>query len=122
MVHALTSCTQKGRTSQPNHHTHTDNMSNTLHTNYVKLTARELTILDEMTNFMGQRILLVEHPIHGEDAPVIAICHEYISKSDDGYVYGAAANTTFFDTDDMYEGSDYEPLFIDGKLICRFEL
>jgi hypothetical protein len=27
-------------------------MSNTLHTNYVKLTGRKLTILDEMTNFM----------------------------------------------------------------------
>ena len=97
-------------------------MSNKLHTNYVNLTGRELTILDEMTNFMGQRILLVEHPILGDDGPVIAVCHEHMSKGDEGYVYGAAANTTFFDTDDMYEGSDYEPLFIDGKLTYRFEL
>jgi hypothetical protein len=95
-------------------------MSNKLHTNYVKLTGRELTILGEMTNFMGQHILLVEHPIHGEDAPVIAICHEHMSKGDDGYVYGAAANTTFFDTDDMYEGSDYEPLFFGDKLTYRY--
>jgi hypothetical protein len=98
-------------------------MSNTLHTNYVKLTGRKLTILDEMTNFMGQRILLVENPVHGDEAPVIAICREYMVKVGPlEYVRGAAANTTFFDTDDMYEGSDYEPLFIDGKLICRYEL
>jgi hypothetical protein len=98
-------------------------MSNTLHTNYVKLKGRKLTILDEMTNFLGQRILLVENPVHGDEAPVIAICHEYMMKVGPlEYVYGAAANTSFFDTDDMYEGSDYEPLFFDGKLICRYEL
>jgi hypothetical protein len=95
-------------------------MSNKLHTFYAEATKHELTILDEMTNFMGQRILLVEHPILGDEAPVIAVCHEHMSKSEEGYVYGAAGNTTFFDTEDMYEGSDYEPLFIGDKLTYRY--
>jgi hypothetical protein len=96
-------------------------MSNTLHTNYVKLTGRELFFLGEMTNFMGQRILFAENPVHGDEAPVIAICCEHMMKVGPlEYVYGAAANTTFFDIEDMYEGSDYEPLFVGDTMTYRY--
>jgi hypothetical protein len=63
-------------------------------------------------NSKGQFIKFYECPFHGDCAPVIAVCHE--SKQ--------AADTSFFDTEDMYEGSDYIPVFVDGELKCEFDL
>jgi hypothetical protein len=63
-------------------------------------------------NSKGQFIKFYEHPVGGDCSPVIAVCHE--SKQ--------AADTNFFDTGDMYEGSDYLPVFVDGELKCEFEL
>jgi len=63
-------------------------------------------------NSKGQFIKFYECPDQGDEACVIAVCHE--SKQ--------AGDTDFFDTDDMYKGSDYIPVFIGGEIKCEFEL
>ena len=80
--------------------------------NYEKLMAAKPTIYDTITNCLGQKIDLMEHPSQGDLAPVIAVSHELKLASD----------TDFFDTEDLHEGSDYNPIFKDGKLMCEFEL
>jgi hypothetical protein len=59
-----------------------------------------------MTNSIGQVIELVEHPLKGDEAPVIAICHEL----------KLASYTEFWETGDMLQDHrEYEPLFINGQ-------
>jgi len=63
-------------------------------------------------NSLGQYIKFYEHPDNGDLSQVIAVCHELKQAGD----------TEFFDTDDMQEGSDYVPVFVDGELKCEYEL
>jgi len=81
--------------------------------NYKKLMEHNPTVYDTITNSLGQEIDLAEHPLKGDLAPVICICHEL----------ELADYSTFFDTDDMLaEHKEYEPNFQDGKLfIGEFE-
>lgn len=73
--------------------------------NYKKLMAHKPTSFGTMTNRKGQVIEFFENPICGDDAPVICASHEL----------ELAAHSTFFETDDMEHGEDYEPSFQDGK-------
>jgi len=81
--------------------------------NYKKLMDQDPCNYGAMTNSKGQEIDFFEHPVHGDGAPVICVCHEL----------ELAANSTFFETEDMEaEHGDYEPSFIDGKFyIGSFE-
>jgi hypothetical protein len=76
--------------------------------NYTKLMKLEPTILGAMTNSKGQHIEFLEHPIHGDEAEVLCVCHalELIDYSG------------FYDTGDMTaEHGEYEPWFDeDGTL------
>jgi hypothetical protein len=73
--------------------------------NFQKLMGLNPTVYTEFTNSKGQVIKLVEHPLKGDEAEVIAVCE----------ALQMAANTTFFDTDDMLaEHKEYEPSFEDG--------
>lgn len=92
------------------------------HINFEQVMSRNPLVLRTIRNFMGQRILLVENPVHGDEYPVIAVCPDYLVCTEEDCVWGVAQNTTFFDTDDMYRGSDYEPLFVNGELKYRFEV
>jgi len=66
-----------------------------------------------IVNSKNQDIEFYEHPLHGDEAPVIAVCHKL----------KMAANTNFYDLDDMYEGSNYLPVFLEnGECVCEFEL
>lgn len=96
-------------------------MKTSNHIKFKRVMARNPRVLKTIHNFIGQRILLVENPVHGDEAPVIAVCPDHQMKTDEGYVYGVAASTTFFDCNDMYRGSDYEPLFVEGNLVMRYE-
>ena len=80
--------------------------------NYNWLTDMDPTVYGSITNDMGQIIEFVEHPLKGETSPVICLCREL----------EVAEESDFFDTDDMMDGGDYMPFFIDGKLQCKFEL
>lgn len=73
--------------------------------NYYKLISCNPTKLGEMTNSIGQLIEFYEHPIQGDEHPIIAACKEVEQ----------AANTNFFDLADMLaDHLEYEPKFVDG--------
>lgn len=75
--------------------------------NYAKLMALNPTSLGGMTNSIGQKIEFLEHPIHGDEARVICVCHEL----------QVAAYSDFYETHDMTaEHGEYEPIFADGRL------
>ena len=80
---------------------------------FEQLTSKDATQLKAIHNDAGQLIHFVEHPVHGDEHPVIATFPEY----------GVAFNTTFFDCGDFYRGSDYLPhLMIDGQMKWKFEI
>ena len=60
-----------------------------------------------MVNSVGQEIVFVEHPLKGDEVPVICVCHE-LKK---------ASYSTFYELDDMMaDHKEYEPSFRDGQL------
>ena len=79
---------------------------------YNKLVNLKPTIYDTIINQLGQEIVLVEHPTKGDEAEVIAIFHKE----------KVAAYTGFFDTEDFFTDSDYNPCVENGKFVCHFEL
>lgn len=64
------------------------------------------------TNTIGQRVDLLEDPLRGEDAPIIV---SFPDKKKAFY-------TDFYDTEDLMQGSDYEPVLVDGELKLVYEL
>lgn len=44
--------------------------------NYSKLMALKPTEYERMVNSLGQEIVFYEHPIKGDEAEVICVCHE----------------------------------------------
>lgn len=82
--------------------------------NYSRLMENEPFIYLRFTNTKGQKIDLVEHPIMGDMAEVIAINHE-MKKAD---------FTGFYEIGEINEpGGDYEIIFSDnGELKHAFEL
>lgn len=76
--------------------------------NYQKLMDLNPTSYGEITNTKGQKIEFFEHPLRGDEYPVICVCHElkFAEASD------------FWETEDMEAGhKEYEPWFnSDGKL------
>ncbi len=75
--------------------------------NYAKLMEHKPTSYGEMVNSKGQTIEFYEHPTKGDEAEVLCVSHDL----------KLAAYSTFFETDDMEGGEDYEPSFEDGKLL-----
>lgn len=61
----------------------------------------------KLTNSKGQEIVFYEHPVYGDEAEVICVCHDL----------KLADHSGFFETDDMEaEHKEYEPSFQDGRL------
>lgn len=80
--------------------------------NYQWLIDMDATIYGSMENDMGQTIVFVEHPLMGEESPVICMCREL----------EVAQESEFYDLYDMQAGLDYMPFFIDGELKYKYEL
>jgi hypothetical protein len=75
--------------------------------NYTKFMALQPTKYGQMTNDKGQLIEFYEHPLRGDEHPVIAVCHEL----------NLAATTDFYELDDMTaEHGEYQPWFNDGQI------
>ena len=75
--------------------------------NYDKLMKNNPTEYGRIVNKAGQEITFYEHPLRGDEAPVIVVCHEL----------QLAEHSDFYETDDMAaEDGEYQPSFIDGKL------
>lgn len=74
--------------------------------NYSKLMGHNPTSFGTMVNALGQTIEFYEHPLKGDESPVLCVCHEL----------QLAAYSTFYETDDMTaEHGEYAPSFQDGK-------
>lgn len=81
---------------------------------YSELLATKPTILGRY-HFLGQDVVLCEHPTNGEDSPIIA----YVQSQQ------VAWSTGSFDMEDLTEcGSDYQQYFdvINQVVKCSFEL
>jgi hypothetical protein len=80
--------------------------------NYNKLMALKPTVYQKFTNKIGQEIELVEHPIQGDEHPVIIVYH----------AEKLAVVSDFFDCDDMLSGEDYEPVYMYGEMNMSWEV
>lgn len=75
--------------------------------NYEKLISYNPTSLGLLTNSINQNIEFFEHPLKGDEFPVIIVCHEL----------KLADYSDFMKIDDMIAShKEYEPKFIDKKL------
>jgi len=77
---------------------------------YGNLMADKPLLLDSIINQFGQKVDFYEDQESGDFAPVIAVINEI------------AVITDFFDTDDFYQDSEYNPVLIDGKIQCYFNI
>lgn len=87
-------------------------MSLTTKLNYQKLMALNPTIYSTITNVIGQTMDFVEHPLKGDEYPVIIVYH----------AEKLAVCSEFYDTDDMEAQGDYEPVYMYGEMNLRFEI
>lgn len=78
---------------------------------YHKLMSFVPNHIGSVINQLGQVVTFVEHPLLGDDYPVIAVFHEF----------EIAVNAEFFDLDDMYSGSEYLPVYRDGEVKCAWD-
>ena len=60
-------------------------------------------------NQINQLVVFYMNP-KNEDLPIIAIIGEYVKS------------TGFFDTDDFFDNSDYNPILIDGVIKLHYEI
>jgi hypothetical protein len=68
--------------------------------NYQKLISLNPTSYGKIVNSKNQEIEFYEHPLRGDEAPVIAVCH----------ALERAETTDFFEIDDMTAShKEYEP-------------
>ena len=80
---------------------------------YEKLMAHNPTKIGSVYNQNHERVSLYEHPMQGDLAPIIAV----FDKAKQAF------ETDFFDTEDFYQGSDYNPILLeDGTAVCAFEI
>lgn len=81
--------------------------------NYNRLMALKPTVYCTITNTLGQSFDLVEHPIKGDEYPVIILYHEE----------KIAADSEFWDTADMEQDHmEYTPFYLYGELHFGYEL
>ena len=74
-----------------------------------ELMEQKPTLYESITNQLGQKVDLYEDPEEGDCAPVIAV------------IDGVAVTTDFWDTESFYEDSEYNPVLIDGEIMCFFQ-
>ena len=80
---------------------------------YKKLIEYKAEKLGETVNQMGQEVHFYEHPMHGDEYPIIVIFPEY----------EVAFDSDFYDTEDMTaEHGEYTPYFVGGGVTLGFQL
>lgn len=75
-----------------------------------KFMAMDPTLIDQGTNSLGQIWQAYEHPTKGDETFVYVMIGDVLASSE------------FFDTEDFYHGSDYEPTLVDNEIKCKFEV
>jgi hypothetical protein len=79
---------------------------------YSYLMSEGAFVLCRFTNDAAQEVILVEHPIYGDDAGILVMFPKY----------AVAFETDFFDIDDLAESKEYQPLYIDEDLKFAYEV
>lgn len=80
--------------------------------NYEKLMALKPTEYGQIVNALGQIVTFVEHPIAGDEYPVITVFKDL----------EMAFATDFYDTDDMMAShGEYTPAFMHGECKPQWE-
>ena len=80
--------------------------------NFDKLMALKPTEYDSIINAEGQVVTFVEHPIQGDEHPVIAVFKDL----------KMAFTTDFWDIDDMMsEHGEYTPVYLHGECKSQWE-
>lgn len=79
---------------------------------YHKLKEHSPYVYDCLINKSGQSVEFWEHPIQGDDYPVIVAFPEL----------ELAFNSEFMETSDMTGGDDYEPHCVNGELNFSYQL
>jgi hypothetical protein len=79
--------------------------------NYQKLMTLNPTEYSRIVNQREQEVVFYEHPLLGDEYPVIAVFPDL----------EVAVVTDFYDTEDMYEGSEYLPVYMHGEVRCAWE-
>lgn len=69
--------------------------------------------LAAITNLLGQSVRFLEHPTLGDSSPVLV----HIEENGVNYV----CISDFYETTDMAEVEDYQPLLVEGKIISFYE-
>lgn len=77
---------------------------------YRKLMDANPTSYGKTIDCNGQPIEYFEHPLYGEDYPIIVVHHLSLT----------AVATDFFDLESMV--GDYKPVYQSGTFLCEFEL
>ena len=79
---------------------------------YSYLMSEGALVLNRFTNDAAQEVVLVEHPIYGDDSGIIVMFPKY----------AVAFETDFFDIGDLTESKEYQPLYIDEDLKFAYEV
>ena len=78
--------------------------------NYKDLMEQNPMSYGSVLNQIGQTVHFFENPELGDEATII------------GVINNTAFDTDFWDTDDFYKDSDYNPILIHKNVISYFEL
>ena len=74
---------------------------------YENFMADNPLLLESFINQLGQKVDVYEDADNGDCAPVIAVIEK------------VATITDFFDTDDFYKDSEYNPVLVNGEISCH---
>ena len=77
---------------------------------YDKLMALNPTKYGTKVNQLGQIVDFYEHPLQGDEYPVIAVIE----------AEKVAYCTDFYDLEDFYDDSEYMPVYMHGTMDCAF--
>jgi len=79
---------------------------------YSYLIANDAFVLHRFTNDAAQEVVLVEHPIYGDDAGIVVMFPEY----------AVAFATDFFEISELAETKEYQPLYFDEYIRFGYEV
>jgi len=79
---------------------------------YSYLVANDAFVLCRFTNDAAQEVVLVEHPIYGDDAGIVVMFPEY----------AVAFATDFFEISELAETKEYQPLYFDEYIRFGYEV
>lgn len=69
---------------------------------------QKASLLGSMVNSKNQTVNFYEHPTRGDED------HVYVE------IEGVICDSGLFETDDMENIPDYEPILVNGKIDCRY--